>query len=70
MSIDDSLRELEEIERLGDLREAADKYRESLLGLLREVMVEIDMMGMGFQDEPWWPEYCALFKKLRVRKED
>jgi hypothetical protein len=49
---------------LDDLAVAADRLRQSQVHLLIAVMNDMETMGMGFQDEPWWPEFCALKKKL------
>ena len=42
---------------------AIEKARADLQQAVEEVC---DMMGMTFQDEDWWPEACALNRKLKT----
>ena len=38
------------------------------LGQLRDALREVaDFRGMGYQDEPWWPEAVALHRKLETK---
>ncbi len=66
MSIDEAMDEVERTAALADVREAAERHRQALVGLLRETLREMEHYGMAFQDEPWWSEYCALSRKLEV----
>ena len=35
------------------------------LHILKEALKEIEQRGMAFQDESWWPEFCALQRALK-----
>ena len=48
--------------------EVAEFHRLFLLETLGNCMAAIEIRGMAFQDEPWWPEFCALAEKLRKEK--
>jgi len=53
---------------LDDLAAAAERFRQSQVHLLIAVMNDMETMGIGFQDEPWWSEFCALKQKLDERR--
>lgn len=46
------------------LSKAVQRFRETQITLLKAVIKDMETMGMGYQDEPWWPEFCALRQKL------
>lgn len=52
-------------DKLADLRAAAEEHRSALLGFTETVIREIESRGMAFQDEPWWPEFCAFASKFK-----
>lgn len=40
-------------------------YRDAELQL-RRAIVEVESLGMGFQDYPWWGEFCELSRALNL----
>lgn len=52
-------------DKLADLRIAAEAHRLATLKVAEVVIREIESRGMAFQDEPWWPEFCAFASKFK-----
>ena len=46
------------------LAASVEELRKAQINLLKAVMADMNTMGMSYQDEPWWAEFCALQKAL------